>query len=123
MTFYLKKLKVSAEGENFSLEVLGFLLTWSKFKSTEAKSYFNVCLTLFQWGKTPLHYAAENGRDQSCKVLLEAGASVNIQSKVSLPTGYVKVHDHFCTFWIQTFSKAFKFPTLKFYPTIKFILC
>ena len=105
-----KKIPVSAKGENFSSEVLAFSPIWSKFKSTEAV-IFQCLLHLFQSGKTPLHYAAERSRDQSCKVLLEAGASVDIQDKVSLPIGYVKVHDHFFTFWIEMF--AFKFPTLK----------
>ena len=47
MTFYLKKLHVSAKGKDFSSEVLAFSPTWSKFKFTEEKSYFNVCFACF----------------------------------------------------------------------------
>ena len=39
---------------------------------------------MLQTGKTALHYTAWYGKDQPCKVLLEAGASVDIQDMVSL---------------------------------------
>ena len=38
MTLRLQKFHVSAKGEDFSSEVLEFSPTWSKLKSTEAKS-------------------------------------------------------------------------------------
>ena len=56
---------------------------------------FQCLLHLFQCGKTPLHHAAGNGKDQSCKVLLEAGALVDIQDKVRLPLIYVEFR-HYC---------------------------
>ena len=39
---------------------------------------------MLQSGRTALYYAAWNGDDQCCEVLLEAGASVDIQDMVSL---------------------------------------
>ena len=63
-------------------------------------------LQLFQFEKTPLHYAAEKGKDQTCKVLLEAGASVDIQDRVSLPvpSGFVEFWDFCWSFVIQSFN-------------------
>ena len=70
------------------------LTCMEKVQVCSSKVIFQCLLHLFQWGNTPLHYAAENGKDQSCKVLLEAGASVDIQEEVSLPLGYVEGRDH-----------------------------
>ena len=51
MNLSLKVLQVSAKGEDLSAEALAFSPTWSKFKSTEAKSCFNVCFNCFSGEK------------------------------------------------------------------------
>ena len=61
-----------------------------------------------QLGKTPFHYAAEKGKDQSCKLLLEAGVSVDIQDEVSLPLGDVEVRDLLLKFVIEMLIFNFK---------------
>ncbi len=38
------------------------------------------CCLLIQ-GKTPLHWAAENGHDKTCSLLISTGASLNVQDK------------------------------------------
>ena len=38
---------------------------------------------LLQSERTPLHFAAEGGHDEICKVLLEKGAQVDAQDNVS----------------------------------------
>jgi len=39
--------------------------------------------SLLQVQRTPLHYAAEDGDEAACRVLIDAGAKVNAESNVS----------------------------------------
>ena len=86
-----------------------------------SKVILQCLLHLFQSGKTPLHYAAGNWQDQSCKVLLEAGASVDIQEEVSLPLGDVEIRNHCWSFVIQMLK--FQLQHFKNCSRSKFVEC